>query len=69
MKRLFLIFILMLCSFTSVMAEIANRDSLIRMAEITTDENQRKEIYRNLADIYIEKPEERYYLKLLYQSA
>ena len=69
MKRLFLIFILMLCSFTSVMAEIAKRDSLIRMAEITTDENQRKEIYRNLADIYIEKPEERYYLKLLYQSA
>lgn len=69
MKQLISIFILILCSFTSVMAQTANRDSLIHIAKSTTDESQRGAIYRNLADIYVDKPEERYYLNLLYQSA
>ena len=69
MKHLFLIFILTLCFFTSTMAVTANLDSLIRITKTTTDENLRAATYRNLADIYLEKPEEKHYLKLLYQSA
>lgn len=69
MKHLFSILILTLSSFTSLMAVTVNRDSLIHLAKITTDEKQRAAVYRNLADIYIDKPEENHYLKLLYQSA
>lgn len=69
MKQLFSILVLILCSFTSVIAATAKRDSLMRIAQTTTDENLRVATYRNLADIYIDKPEEKHYLKLLYQSA
>lgn len=69
MKQLFSILVLILCSFTSVIAVTANRDSLLHIAKTTADENRRAATYRNLADIYIDKPEEKHYLKLLYQSA
>lgn len=69
MTQLFLIFILLLCSFTSVKAVTVNKDSLIRIAETTRDEAQRGATYRNLVDIYLDKPEEIHYLKLMYQSA
>lgn len=69
MKQFFSIFALMLCFFTSVMAITANRDSLIRIAKTTADESLRAATYRNLADIYLDKPEEEHYLRLLYQSA
>lgn len=69
MNQFFSIFILMLCSFTSVMATTVPKDSLIRIAETTQDEDLRGATYRNLADIYLDKPEEIHYLKLMYQSA
>lgn len=69
MKLLFSIFILILFSFASAIAVNTNLDSLNRIAKTTTDENQRVATYWNLADIYIDKPEEKHYFKLLYQSA
>ena len=67
MKQSFGIFILLLCYYTSAMALTINKDSLIRVAKATTDQSLKANIYRDLADFYAKKPEEMYYLKLLYQ--
>ena len=67
MKQSFGVFLLVVCYYTSAMALTINKDSLIRVAKATTDQSQKAHIYRDLADFYSKKPEEVYYLKLLYQ--
>lgn len=67
MKQSFGIFILVLCYYSSAMALTINKDSLIRVAEATSNQNLKANIYRDLADFYTKKPEETHYLKLLYQ--
>lgn len=54
---------------TSTMAITVNLDSLVHLVQTTTDVNIKINTYRNLADIYMEKPEERHYLKLMYELA
>ncbi|WP_300703082.1 HAMP domain-containing sensor histidine kinase [Bacteroides sp.] len=49
------------------MALTINKDSLIRIAKTTSNQNLKANIYRDLADFYNKKPEETHYLKLLYQ--
>lgn len=47
----------------------AVRDSLLNIADNTTEDALRISVYRNLADLYFEKPEETSYLKELYHTA
>ena len=67
MKQSLGIFLLVLCYYSSAMALTINKDSLIRVAQATTNQNLKANIYRDLADFYMKKPEETHYLKLLYQ--
>ena len=39
----------------------------MRVAKVTSNQNLKANIYRDLADFYQKKPEETHYLKLLYQ--
>lgn len=50
-------------------ASLSPNDSLLSIARNTTDDALRVSAYRNLADIYFEKPEETYFLKQTYQAA
>lgn len=47
----------------------AVRDSLLNIARHTANDALRISVYRNLADLYFEKPEERGFLKQLYTTA
>ncbi len=48
---------------------LSPRDSLLNIAESTANDALRISAYRNLADMYFEKPEETYFLQQTYRAA
>ncbi len=71
------IFYLILTSFLAipsnaiamVIPTVAIKDSLLHIADTSADMHAKFMAFRNLADIYFEKPEEIDYLKKMYQTA
>lgn len=70
MKHLLCYLLTSLLGISILMADVTtSQDSLLRIVKDTTDPSRQIAAYRNLADLYFEKPEEFSYLKQMYRAA
>lgn len=69
MRYLLLILSLTLCFQGTAQTPLSPKDSLIRTLQQSRTSAQRIETYRNLADISLKTPDEKNYLRLLFQEA